>query len=107
MNQLITYGELSALEQDIRRQQQISPAFVIFNKEKIRRFYQQNNLRLKILQDTIKDLVSKHVLHDEKDKPVTQEVEGQLRYKFIDEGAQKEYEEKVTAFFALNIELHL
>ncbi len=103
----ITYAYLTALEQDILRQSQISPAFNLFHREKIKRFYQDNQLRLKIMNDTMQGLVKKYVLHDENDKPLTHDVDGQLQYKFIDEAAEKDYEVKAKMFMELTIDLHI
>lgn len=61
-----TYKELLNIDQDIIQQMDISPAFALFNREKIKRFKQDNAVRLKILADTINELMESHVNKDSK-----------------------------------------
>lgn len=107
----LTYADLNDIEQDIQLQQRRSPAFSLFNREKIKRFYQQNRVRLQVLSDTMKKLITEYVLHEDDEKgnpkPVTHEVEGQLQYKFIDEEKEEEYEAKAKEFMNMSIEIHI
>jgi len=61
-----TYKELLKIDQDIIQQMDISPAFALFNRNKIKRFKQDNAVRLKILADTINELMESHVNKDPK-----------------------------------------
>ncbi len=61
-----TYKELMDLDQDIRQQMSMSPSFRVFNREKIKRFYNENKVSQKILGDTINALMELHVRKDEK-----------------------------------------
>jgi hypothetical protein len=61
-----TYKELMALDQDVKRQMQYSPAFVAFNRDKINHFAERNKVRLKILEENINSLMETHVNKDEK-----------------------------------------
>lgn len=57
---------MMAIDQDIVYQMNTFPSFSIFNREKIKRFKQDNAVRLKILTDTINELMESHVNKDEK-----------------------------------------
>ena len=92
MRQLITNDALFALEADIQNQMKNSPAFFFFNKEKVNRFYQQNNLNLKVINDRMAGFIKKYVQH-ENDEPKTEEKDGQKVYVF----ATKEDEEAYLA----------
>ena len=61
-----TYKNLMAIDQDIVYQMNTFPSFSIFNREKIKRFKQDNAIRLRILSDTITELMESHVNKDEK-----------------------------------------
>lgn len=61
-----TYKELMNIDQDIVFQMNNSPAFSVFNREKIKRFKQENAVRLKILADTVNELMESHVNKDSK-----------------------------------------
>ena len=66
MKIIATYKELMDLDQDIRQQMSVSLAFGFFNREKIKRFYNENKVYQKILGDTINELMKLHVRKDEK-----------------------------------------
>lgn len=54
-----------AIDQDIVYQVNNFPSFSIFNREKIKRFKQDNAIRLRILADTINELMESHVNKDD------------------------------------------
>ncbi len=51
MTQQCTYGQLSRILNDLEREVAIHPIFELFNREKIRRFYQQNAMRIGVFND--------------------------------------------------------
>lgn len=102
----ITYNDLMLLERDIYEQMK-SPAFKIFNQDKIKRFFQLNSMRLNAMHETMNALIKKHVLHDEKDKPVTFEENGAMRYKFKNNDDETIYKEEAEKFLSRTIKLDL
>lgn len=102
MRQQITNNQLLALEADIQHQMSTSPAFVFFNKEKVRRFYQQNNLNLKVINDKMNGFIKKYVQH-EGDEPKTEEKDGQKVYVFGCEDDEQAYRNETAEFLNRSI----
>jgi len=109
MKQQSTYKELMNIDQDIRIQMSASPAFVLFNREKIKRFQQDNAVRLKMLADTINELMESHVSKDSKGK-FKQIVapEGQLnRWDFISDENAAVFNKDLEAFLKKEIQISI
>lgn len=104
-NHNLTYNDLFLIDRDIEKQMATSPAFRFFNAEKIRRFKGQNNLRLGVLYRTIDGLAKKYALHDENDKAITQEVNGERMYTFLNEENEKAYKEEAEKFLSITIQI--
>jgi len=66
MRQTGTYQDLTDLERDINIQANQSPIFTVFNRDKIKRFFQENKQRLTIVKGKIDALMERHVHKDEK-----------------------------------------
>lgn len=103
MGQPATNNQLLALEADIQQLSSSSPAFFFFNKEKIRRFYQQNAINLKIIQQKMAGFIEKYVVHDEKNQPKTEDKDGQTVYVFACEDDEFEYRNETSDFLNRSI----
>lgn len=61
-----TYKELLDIDQDVTYWMNQSHAFAVFNRGKIKQFKQDNAIKLKILADTVNELMESHVNKDSK-----------------------------------------
>lgn len=96
-----TYKELLNIDQDIIYQVKSSPAFSVFNREKIKCFKQDNSVRLKILAETINELMEMHVNKDSK---------GSFKQIVVPEGMQNRWDfisEENAAVFKKDLDLFL
>jgi hypothetical protein len=91
-----TYRFLFELSNDINMQAKNSPAFHFLNKSKIQRFRSENVMQLKIMEARIGEIVDKHVMHNEHDKPVIENGE----YKFFTEEAKESYLQSINNFLS-------
>lgn len=71
MTKNATYGDLWNIHMDIQLQSQRSPAFQALLHNRIKDFYNHNNMRIRILQEKMDALVAEFVQHDENLKPLT------------------------------------
>jgi hypothetical protein len=107
MRQEINYHALRAIVDDIEVQQRRSPAFSLLNREKIRRFYQQNGLRVQTLNKNLDQFVTDYVVHEE-GKPKTQDGEnGRKEYVFVSDQQKEEYLAKYNEFMNLTFTLEV
>jgi hypothetical protein len=102
-----TNGFLNDARQDIARLTNASPAFSLFFKDKINRFWGQNKLLLKILDDRLSEFARKYAKHDEEGKPILEKKEGADHYTFETPEKEKEYKDAVTEFFNREIYIEL
>lgn len=100
-----TNGFLNEARQDIARLSQTSPAFNLFLRDKITRFWSQNKLLLKILDDRLVEFAKKYALHDDAGNPILENKDGQDHYTFKDAETEQAYKDAVTDF--LNREIHI
>lgn len=107
MQQEITNNQLLALQRDIERCTNESAAFYFFNKEKIKRFYQQNTFLLNIINKNMDAAVKKYVVYGEDDKPKTEEKDGQTVYVFASEDDEKQYIETTQEFLSRTVKVQL
>jgi hypothetical protein len=103
----LTNHELNALQRDVESLSQTSPAFRIFLKEKIKRFYQQNAVQLQRLNNFLRKNVKEHVQHDENDQPMTEERDGVKHYKFATLEDEEAYIADATTFMNRTIYIEL
>lgn len=103
----ITNNELNALDKDINQWMQASAAFRFLFQEKIKRFYQQNAMSLKILNKFLQDNVKKYVLHDEAGAPQTEDKEGVKHYKLATPEDEVAYIAAATEFMNRSIYVEL
>lgn len=103
----ITNNQLLALNADIQKQQNESPAFYFFNKEKIKRFYQQNTMLIKIVDKRKSELAIKYAIHNDLGEPVLEEKEGIQHYTFVNEEAENNYKEELSTILARSVTVEL
>lgn len=100
------YALLHLLNNDINLQSQRSPAFALFNKEKIRRFQQLNEYRLRLLDKNHTALVKKYVQHDEEGKPKTQKNDkGGEEYLYESEEKKDQHTKEHEEFMSQGIDI--
>ncbi len=105
MKQIITYRELENTANDISQQMEVSPAFKLFNKEKISRFFDRNRNRLEIIIEKRKELISLYVKH-ERGQPVTIESDGVQVYDFDDNENKEKYMAAINEFMNRTLDLN-
>lgn len=103
----LTYGQLLALRDDIIRQQQTSAAFFYFNKSRVEKFFNQNQMALKVLKSRMDEYVKKYVKFDADAQPITEEKDGTLVYTFYSEESKEQYKKALNNFMALKISIEL
>lgn len=103
----VTYGQLMALRNDIRKQQNESPAFYYFNKSRTDKFFSLNNMALKVLESRMDEFVKKYVKLDADMQPMTEDVDGQIVYQFYSPDYKEKYLNAVNKFLAIKISIDL
>lgn len=107
MRQQMTNYQLMLLRDDISRQSKESPAFAIFNKEKINRFFNQNAISLKILASRTAEIKKKHCILGEDGEPVTVETDGRTEIQFPTDKAKKACTDEITEFLNRTVTIEL
>lgn len=83
MRKQMTNNELMILDKDISELTKNSPALSFFFSEKIKRFYEANQVNIRVLYQKIAYIKKQHCVLDEKGEPLTVK---------SDEGLQLQYE---------------
>jgi hypothetical protein len=103
----INYNQLNKIDLDTKNLSENS-AFSVFLADKIKRFYQNNAIRLNVMEEKMKELIVKYVLHDDNKKPVTKNDEkGILVYDFADEETRNSYLEEMNKFMSTVFEIEV
>ena len=108
MQSLSNYKELLQIDNDIQIQMK-SPAFELFNREKIKRFYNLNKLRLNILKTKLAAMMTEHIRTDD----TTGEFmkinvgDGVEHWLFKTDADKEEYEAKWIALMSHGVEIHI
>lgn len=103
----ITYHQLYILLLDIQNWQASSPAFALFNSQKIKRFYEQNNLRIQVLNKKLSELTDKYVKKTGDGKLSVVKVNGRDEYEFETEENKIEYGKAFEEFMSRSLEFHI
>lgn len=103
----VTYGQLKALCEDIMRQQNTSPSFFFFQKNRTERFFAQNTMAIKVLESRMNEFLKKYVKHDENQQPLTEEKDGGRVYSFESDEIKQKYLDAVNNFLSLKISIGL
>lgn len=103
----VTNSQLLALETDIQKQMQSSAAFFFFNKEKVRRFYQQNAISLSILNKKMAAAVEKYVVHKDEKPETATDKDGVLIYVFNSDEDEKKYRDETAEFLNRTVKIEL
>lgn len=110
MQQQCSYGQLGVIIKNIEHQASISPAFELFNREKIKRFFTQNAIRINIFKEKQHKLFSENieVVKDPKgDYYKTIEVDGKQQWEYISDDHKKTFEEETEKFMQLTFSINL
>ncbi len=75
-----TYSDLLALRHDIQTQSNESIAFRYFNRQKIKTFFNDNKIRLQIMDDYLKVLYDTHVCKDAQGKYIKDDIKNDWQY---------------------------
>lgn len=87
-----TYGQLASIRDDLAFYKKNSPAFCLFNDEKIKRFFSDHQHSLRVFDERRQKLIAELVKHDADGVPVTEKNEdGQIVYVFDTTEKEKEY----------------
>lgn len=107
LKQKINYQQLRHLSQGILEvNKSVGLSFLLFKT--IQQFYTRNSIRLNVLDDTMKKLVEKYVLHDEDYKPIIEKDEkGMDVYKFIDKEEETKYLVEVEKFMNITFDIEV
>lgn len=107
MTQYLTNRQLSAILADIQMWENNSPAFAIFMKEKIKRFRQQNHLRIQSLQDEFQKLIDKHVQKTPDGQPEIMALKDKQKFRFLDDEHENQYEEEYKKLMDKGFDVYL
>jgi len=108
MTQDCTYGQLQAILNDINRRCAESPAFELFHREKIKRLYQLNAIRIQALFDRRNKLFEANVKKDEKAGNYLQvEQDGKKDWDYISDDHKAVFEEQTAEFLAFSFKINL
>lgn len=90
-----TYGQLASVRDDIVFYRKNSPAFCLFNDEKINRFFSDHQHSLRVFDERRQKIISELVKHDHDGVPMTEVGEnGQVLYVFDTPEKETEYLER-------------
>jgi len=104
----VNYQQLRDLENDIDMQRKSSPAFAFFNADKIKRFYQNNVLRITVMKDTIAKLQKQYAKVNLKGEPETIiNSQGVTEITFNSEADKEEFNLKYNNFISTTFEIKL
>lgn len=104
----ITNHQLALLRNDVLNLTNSSPAFRLFFKEKINRFFSFNAISLKVLNTKMEALVNQYVKHDEEGKPVTEQKEdGTTHYVFSCPEDEEKYKQEWEAFMNRSVKIEI
>jgi len=107
MRKQMTNYQLMLLRDDINKQANESPAFAIFNQEKISRFFNKNAITLKILSTKVADIKKEHCILGEDGEPLTHEVDGRKEIQFATDEAKKACTDQITEFLNRTVTVEL
>ncbi len=105
MRQHVTNNDLTNIMNDIDRMMQ-SPALAIFLGPKVKRFREQNRLRINSLDTKFKKLIEENVVFKD-GNPELEIVEGKQKLKFIDEEHEKTYNEERQKLLAIEFDIEI
>ena len=104
----MNYHALWQLEQDIDRQMEKSPAFALFNREKIKRFGMQNQHRLSVMHKQMDTLRDTYVKKDDEGVLMTKSDDsGKKVWVFEDEETEKKYLAEWNEFMQITFDIHI
>ncbi len=87
-----TNNQLLQIRREIQEYSANSITYALFNQEKIKRFYQLNNIRLGLVDEKLNALVKKFVKHDDEQKPIKlKEAEGLAEWDYNNEDDRKAF----------------
>ena len=72
------YMELLLIRNDINSNLKTSPAFRLFNIQKINSFFKNNIMRINIADEKLREMQQKFIKHDDQGEPVKIETKGDL-----------------------------
>lgn len=101
MKQISTNQELVNILTDLEKQ---GPAFLLFNKDKIRRFYTENAVRIARVRSVSVELADKYGKKNEKGECIIDEKTNSII--FEDQETEKLFQESWAAEMEKQIEIH-
>lgn len=106
MREYWSNGNLVVILNDIDKCMQ-SPAFAIFLGQKVKRFKEQNRMRIQALEDNCVALINKHVLKDDKGNPEMMLADGKNKFRFKSDEDEKEYEKEYTVLMGKQFDIYI
>lgn len=100
------YQQLLMILIDLQKLQSTSPALTFLMQAKIKRFYEQNNLRIQSLKKNMDEIAEKHVKKTENGKLSTIKVNGSDEYEFESDEQKAAYGKAYNDFMSIRFELH-
>ena len=79
----VTRKFLFTVDQEIKRWQYEDPTQWLFHQQKIKKFYEQANMHLKIIEARFKEIKEKYVEKGEGGNFLTETVDGQPKWKLL------------------------
>lgn len=103
----LTYGQLKALNDDISRLQNQSPAFFFFQGSMVEKFRNQNSMALKILESRTTEFINKYVMMDKDMQPMTEIKDGVKVYSFYSDEYRDNYLKALNNFLSQKISIDI
>jgi hypothetical protein len=103
----MTYAKLDALNQDIERLQNQSPAFYYFFLVRVERFRNVNKMALAVIESRTQEFIKKYVKFDKDGEPITEIKDKQEVYCFYSEEGRENYLKAIRNFMSLKISVDL
>lgn len=107
MTMHLTNANLTSILNDIDHWMRTSPAWTIFMGSKVKRFNEQNQLRINSLKKDFATLIDKHVMKDEKGNPEMMAFQNTSKFRFKSDEDEKAYEEAYKALMDKSFDVYL
>ena len=99
----MTNSTLVAIEADLKKLVNESPAFYYFFREKVKQFYQRNSIVINGIGRNKERLAKEYAVYNEAGEPVLVDQEGEKHYTFINAEAEKAFKDGLAEFLTRSI----
>ena len=80
---VITYDQLFAMDLDIKRVSKSNPGLAFLLDSRIKAFYEKNKLHFEAMNEGVKRIQKKFIVHNEKDEPIMEGEGENASYRYV------------------------